>query len=296
MGARPSCRAQVAEERERYVAAAEVGDVSSAVVWASEAVDLIRDLPPAAEIVQRMVSEAGAALGARACPARRRRIDERDKTPGRPHQSPGPASASRRFGRRACVSACSAARSTRRTQGHLAISLEALKRLRLDRVWWLVSPQNPLKPSDETTDLEAAPRRGARRWPDHPRVVVSDLERGIGTRYTVDTLGVADQETSWPFRLADRRRQPGSSCRSGGAGGVWYAWSPLPFSTANRILIVALAGRMARAYAGERLVERRAPVLAECPPPAWVYLRLRRHQVSSTAIRQERAASRRRSR
>ena len=39
-------------------------------------------------------------------------------------------------------------------EGHLAISLEALKRLALDRVWWLVSPQNPLKPRDGTADLE----------------------------------------------------------------------------------------------------------------------------------------------
>lgn len=54
-------RTHLAEERERYAAAA-VGDVLSAVVWASEAVDLIRDLPPAAEIIRRMVSEASAAL------------------------------------------------------------------------------------------------------------------------------------------------------------------------------------------------------------------------------------------
>jgi nitronate monooxygenase len=53
---------QLAREQERYAAAAEAGDVSTAVVFASEALDLIRDLPPAAEIVSRMVSEAGAAL------------------------------------------------------------------------------------------------------------------------------------------------------------------------------------------------------------------------------------------
>ena len=53
---------QVAQEQKRYAAADQAGDVATAVVWASEAVDLIRDLPPAAEIVERMVSEAGAAL------------------------------------------------------------------------------------------------------------------------------------------------------------------------------------------------------------------------------------------
>jgi nitronate monooxygenase len=55
-------QAHLVEEQRRYAAADEVGDVARAVVWASEAVDLIRDLPPAAEIVERMVREAGAAL------------------------------------------------------------------------------------------------------------------------------------------------------------------------------------------------------------------------------------------
>jgi nitronate monooxygenase len=55
--------ARRADEQRRYAAAAEAGDVATAVVWASEAVDLIADLPPAAEIVERMVREAGQALG-----------------------------------------------------------------------------------------------------------------------------------------------------------------------------------------------------------------------------------------
>ena len=61
-GREAALQAQIAEQHERYRAAAEAWDVSTAVVWASEAVDLIRDLPPAAEIVARMVSEAVAAL------------------------------------------------------------------------------------------------------------------------------------------------------------------------------------------------------------------------------------------
>jgi nitronate monooxygenase len=61
-GREAELQGQLAEERKRYAAADGVGDVSRAVVWASEAIDLIRDLPPAAEIVQRMMSEAGAAL------------------------------------------------------------------------------------------------------------------------------------------------------------------------------------------------------------------------------------------
>jgi nicotinate-nucleotide adenylyltransferase len=179
-------------------------------------------------------------------------------------------------------------------QGHLAISLEALKRLRLDRVWWLVSPQNPLKPSDQTADLENR-LAGARAMARHPRLMVSDLERQIGTRYTVDTL-------NWLTR-----RHRGRFVWLIGADNLlqlpqWQRWRRLvrmvPIAVFDRepYSYLALAGRMARAYAGERLSERRAPVLAGHPPPVWVYLRLRRYRMSSTEIRQERAASRRRSR
>jgi nitronate monooxygenase len=61
-GRETELQSQLAAEQKRYAAAAEAGDVSRAVVWASEAIDLIRDLPPAAAIVERMVNEASAAL------------------------------------------------------------------------------------------------------------------------------------------------------------------------------------------------------------------------------------------
>jgi nicotinate-nucleotide adenylyltransferase len=180
-------------------------------------------------------------------------------------------------------------------EGHLAISLEALKRLRLDRVWWLVAPQNPLKPTGETAHLEqrlAAARAIADRY---PRIVVTDLERRIGTHYTVDTLAWLTKRCRSRFVWligADNMAQLS----------LWRGWRRLvcmvPIAVFDRepYSYVALAGRMASAYADRRLEETRAAVLAESSPPAWVYLRLRRHQVSSTAIRRERSVTNRRSR
>jgi nicotinate-nucleotide adenylyltransferase len=176
--------------------------------------------------------------------------------------------------------------------GHLAISLEALRRLRLDRVWWLVSPQNPLKPNDDTADLEQR-LAGARALADHPRILVTDLERRIGTRYSVDTLAWLSRRCRarfvWLIGADNLAQLP-----------RWRRWRRLvrmvPIAVFDRepYSYVALAGRMASAHAGARLAERQAPVLAECPPPAWVYLRLRRHQASSTALRQRTTASDRR--
>jgi nicotinate-nucleotide adenylyltransferase len=72
-------------------------------------------------------------------------------------------------------------------EGHLHISALALKRLGLDYVWWLVSPQNPLKSPRETAPFDRRIAR-ARRLVDERRVIVSDAERALGTRFTIDTL------------------------------------------------------------------------------------------------------------
>jgi len=72
-------------------------------------------------------------------------------------------------------------------RGHLHISLEALKRLRLDAVWWLVSPQNPLKSARHMAPL-AARLASARALARDPRIVPTDVEMQLGTQYTVDTL------------------------------------------------------------------------------------------------------------
>src|SRR5260370_37056406 len=71
--------------------------------------------------------------------------------------------------------------------GHRAISLFAIKRLKLDRVWWLVTPGNPLKQQGALHDLDQR-IDAARQMADDPRIDVSWLESVIGTRYTVDTI------------------------------------------------------------------------------------------------------------
>jgi ribosome silencing factor RsfS/YbeB/iojap len=72
-------------------------------------------------------------------------------------------------------------------EGHLHLSREALKRLKLDQVWWLVSPQNPLKSGREMASLG---RRldGARRTAAHPDILVTDVERRLGTTRTARSL------------------------------------------------------------------------------------------------------------
>jgi nicotinate-nucleotide adenylyltransferase len=71
--------------------------------------------------------------------------------------------------------------------GHRALALQALKRLRLDAVWWLVSPQNPLKSSQDMAPL-ARRLQSAARQARHPKMVATDFETHMATRYSVDTV------------------------------------------------------------------------------------------------------------
>ena len=72
--------------------------------------------------------------------------------------------------------------------GHLHISESALRMLDLDQVWWLVSPQNPLKSSDGMQTLDARLEQADEISYVNPRIFPTDIEVDLGTRYTCDTL------------------------------------------------------------------------------------------------------------
>lgn len=173
--------------------------------------------------------------------------------------------------------------------GHRHISLVALKRLRLDAVWWLVTPQNPLKPVDGMADLDSRVARAA-AIARHPRIVVTDIERRLGTIYTVDTVRRLTEV--WPrmrfvwLMGADNLAQFPR----------WAGWNrivkTLPVAAIARPSYVghALSGKMPVRYAASRLPEEDAGILADKAPPAWIFLRGRLHPASATQIRKAAAA------
>jgi len=77
-------------------------------------------------------------------------------------------------------------------EGHRHVSLEALKRLGLDEVWWLVSPQNPLKSDDGMEPLATRLAR-AKQLAHHSHIRVEAPELLLGTRYTLDTVRALNQ-------------------------------------------------------------------------------------------------------
>jgi nicotinate-nucleotide adenylyltransferase len=172
---------------------------------------------------------------------------------------------------------------------HLGASLLAMKRLKLDRMWWLVTPGNPLK---DTRGLAPLDQRiaSARALARHPRIDITSFEAVINTRYTHDTL---------KFLL---RRCPGVRfVWVMGADNLrsfyrWQKWreiaSLIPIAVVDRMgsSLYATAGRAGQALIRFRVPEQTAASLPERGPPAWIYLHGLKSPLSSTALRALRTA------
>lgn len=168
---------------------------------------------------------------------------------------------------------------------HREVSLLALKRLKLDRVWWLVTPGNPLKDNAALPPL-AQRLAAARALARHPRIAVSDIEARIGTRFTIDTL-----------RFLRRRCPQARFVWIMGADGLrdfhhWRDWREIfalmPIAVVDRghVGLRALAAPAAQSFARARVADHDAGLLAGRRPPRWVFLPGLKSPLSSTALRQ----------
>ena len=169
-------------------------------------------------------------------------------------------------------------------EGHALATRLALTRLALDRVWWLVTPGNPLKSEDGLAALQARVA-AARRLVSGPRVAVTDIEAQIGARYTYDTL-------AWLRRRAPRVRfvwiMGADNLRQFHLWRHWRAIADLvPIAVIDRpgSTLRATSSRAAVALARYRAPERDAPILATLEPPVFLFLHGPRSELSSTALR-----------
>jgi nicotinate-nucleotide adenylyltransferase len=168
--------------------------------------------------------------------------------------------------------------------GHLHVARTAMARLGLDRVWWIVSPQNPLKRGRDTGGYE---RRlaGVAALAREPGFVVSDIERRLGTPYTADVVAALvarHPRARFVFIMGADNLQ--SFHR-------WKNWTAIFASVP--IAVVARSGASLKSRlspAAQQFRDRRvdcahAGALLEMSPPAWLYLTARLDPTSSTALR-----------
>jgi nicotinate-nucleotide adenylyltransferase len=170
--------------------------------------------------------------------------------------------------------------------GHRAVALYALKTLDLDWVWWLVSPQNPLKDPRETG--EYAQRLAiARAVAKHPRCVVTDIERQLGARTTAETLdGLAPELRRGRFVWIMGADSFANLHR-------WHDWLEIPQTLPLAILarpgfsLRALGGPAATRFDNDQVPIEQAASLVTRKPPAWCFIPMPLRKESSTAIRRK---------
>ncbi|MFD0985883.1 nicotinate-nucleotide adenylyltransferase [Methyloligella solikamskensis] len=169
-------------------------------------------------------------------------------------------------------------------EAHRHITLTALKRLQLDQVWWLVTPGNPLKEQTGPGIEERAASAAA--MARHPKIEVTDFEKGHRSAYTVDTIRYLKRrypETRFVWlmgadNMADMHR--------------WKDWRALfqmvPVAVFDRpgFRMKARAGKAAQFFARDFVDSGDAAGLALMHPPAWTIVTLPLSSLSSTEIRQ----------
>jgi nicotinate-nucleotide adenylyltransferase len=169
--------------------------------------------------------------------------------------------------------------------GHTLVAEIALRRLRLDQLWWMVTPGNPLKSTRELAPL-AERIRLSETIAEDPRIKVTAFEAAHRIRYTADTLALV------------RAKNPGVDfVWIMGADSLrdfhrWQRWRQImltfPIAVIDRpgATLSFLSSIAVKTFDYARVDERDAPLLARMKAPAWTFIHGPRSSLSSTAIRQ----------
>ena len=169
--------------------------------------------------------------------------------------------------------------------GHLHISAEALKTLGLKKIWWMVSPQNPLKPTQGMAPFSERIASAKKMAGAMPFIEVSDIESHMNTRYTIDTL-----------RKLKRRFPRAQFIWLMGADNLatiqdWQEWEkifalvPILVLDRNPFSHSALRKKAATRFARFRTSPKGLRAAAASGLPVWAYTHMRRHAESSTRLR-----------
>lgn len=168
--------------------------------------------------------------------------------------------------------------------GHRLVAETALKRLRLDQIWWVVTPGNPLKDHGNLAPLTERLHM-TNALADHPKMKVTAYEQVLGSPYTARTIEMLRKlRPSLRFVWVMGADNLASFHR-------WQNWRSIvelvPIAVVDRpnSSLAALSAPMAKAYEKHRVDESDAGILADLEPPAWTFLHAPLDATSSTVLR-----------
>jgi nicotinate-nucleotide adenylyltransferase len=167
--------------------------------------------------------------------------------------------------------------------GHVHVTRHALRALKLDQIWWLVTPGNPLK-RNAPASLDARMQH-ARSLMYDPRVTVTDIESQLGTRKTCDTI--AALQAQYP-RLNFVWIMGADNLAS---FHHWENWRSIAARVPMAVIArpgarqAALGSVAARSLRGHRLPQAEAASLAHMSAPAWCFVTIPMRAISSSELR-----------
>lgn len=167
--------------------------------------------------------------------------------------------------------------------GHVYISEQALELLGLDEIWWLVSPQNPLKPLEGMAEFQERFAKAKEISANNQKIIVSDFEKIAGTNYTFDTLvalkkSYPKNKFIWLIGADNLLQFP-----------KWYKWQeiiamvPIAIFNRGKDKEAALLGEVATQFADYKVT---AEELSDSTAPVWTFLDIKTHPASATEIRE----------
>lgn len=173
--------------------------------------------------------------------------------------------------------------------GHVHVCEQALRRMNLSQVWWLVTPGNPLKDTSNLAPLQKRIEACETITPD-PRMKITACEIDLPTRYTADTLAhIVARNPGVDFVWIMGADNLGQFHK-------WERWRDIadlmPIAVVDRpgSTLSLHSAKAAQALRNFRIDESDAAFLPGHSAPAWTFLHGPRNSLSSTAIRARLAA------
>ena len=171
-------------------------------------------------------------------------------------------------------------------KGHIYISLEAKKILNLDEIWWLVTPQNPLKINQPASYEERI--KNCRNITKNKPIKIKEIEKKINSKFSYQTINF----------LNNRYKNINFLWLMGADNLInfhhWQGWKnifqdiPIVVFRRHGYNTKALNSYTSHIYKNYKINRKNLMIEDFAKLPAWTIIQNKEIRISSTEIRKQR--------